>query len=65
MESRMAKHEHLVGGVVFINEVPRLQSGKIQRKIMRQGEEGRRGKAQGWHDRFLSSDLTQEPMVTV
>ena len=32
---RVSKHKRLVGGVVFIDEVPKLASGKIQRKTMR------------------------------
>lgn len=32
----MAKHKRLVGGVVFVDEVPKLASGKIQRKTMRE-----------------------------
>jgi acyl-coenzyme A synthetase/AMP-(fatty) acid ligase len=36
LSSRVAKHKRLVGGVVFIEEVPKLASGKIQRKIMRE-----------------------------
>jgi acyl-coenzyme A synthetase/AMP-(fatty) acid ligase len=32
---RVAKHKRLVGGVVFVEEVPKLASGKIQRKTMR------------------------------
>lgn len=32
---RVAKHKRLVGGVVFIDEVPKLASGKIQRKVMK------------------------------
>jgi acyl-coenzyme A synthetase/AMP-(fatty) acid ligase len=32
----VAKHKWLVGGVVFIDEVPKLASGKIQRKTMRE-----------------------------
>ncbi|EOO00769.1 putative 4-coumarate- ligase protein [Phaeoacremonium minimum UCRPA7] len=35
IKSRVAKHKWLVGGVVFIDEVPKLASGKIQRKTMR------------------------------
>lgn len=35
IKSRVAKHKQLVGGVAFVDEVPRLQSGKIQRKVMR------------------------------
>lgn len=34
--SRVAKHKRLVGGVVLIEEVPKLASGKIQRKTMRE-----------------------------
>ena len=33
----MAKHKWLVGGVTFVDEVPKLASGRIQRKIMREG----------------------------
>ncbi|KAL0934682.1 4-coumarate- ligase [Colletotrichum truncatum] len=36
IKSRVAKHKWLVGGVVFVDEVPRLASGKIQRKTMRE-----------------------------
>lgn len=36
IKTRVAKHKQLVGGVVFIDEVPRLQSGKIQRKVMKE-----------------------------
>ena len=36
MKSRVAKHKWLVGGVTFIEEVPKLASGKIQRKAMRE-----------------------------
>ncbi|KAI9713964.1 MAG: hypothetical protein M1820_000694 [Bogoriella megaspora] len=32
---RLAKHKWFVGGVSFIEEVPRLASGKIQRKVLR------------------------------
>jgi acyl-coenzyme A synthetase/AMP-(fatty) acid ligase len=32
---RVSKHKRLVGGVVFVDEVPKLASGKIQRKTMR------------------------------
>lgn len=32
---RVAKHKRLVGGVIFIDEVPKLASGKIQRKVMK------------------------------
>jgi len=35
MKTRVAKHKRLVGGIRFIDEVPKLPSGKIQRKVMR------------------------------
>ena len=35
-KQRVAKHKQLAGGVAFINEVPKLASGKITRKIMRE-----------------------------
>ncbi|KAF2021080.1 4-coumarate-CoA ligase [Aaosphaeria arxii CBS 175.79] len=35
MASRVAKHKHLTGGVVFIDEVPKSPSGKIQRRVLR------------------------------
>lgn len=36
IKPRVAKHKALVGGVVFVDEVPKLASGKIQRKVMRE-----------------------------
>lgn len=33
---RVAKHKQLVGGVALTDEIPRLASGKIQRKMMRE-----------------------------
>lgn len=36
MADRVAKHKQLSGGVVFINEVPKSPSGKIQRKELRE-----------------------------
>ena len=36
MKGRVAKHKLLVGGVAFVDEVPKLASGKIQRKVMRE-----------------------------
>lgn len=36
MKGRVAKHKLLVGGVAFVDEVPKLASGKIQRKTMRE-----------------------------
>ena len=35
MKTRTAKHKWLRGGVVFIAAVPKLASGKIQRKVLR------------------------------
>ncbi|EME41195.1 hypothetical protein DOTSEDRAFT_73577 [Dothistroma septosporum NZE10] len=32
----VAKHKALVGGVKFVDEIPKLASGKIQRKVMRE-----------------------------
>lgn len=37
--NRVAKHKQLLGGVMFIGEVPKSPSGKIQRKIMRERAE--------------------------
>lgn len=36
IEERVSKHKRLVGGIAFIPEVPRLPSGKIQRKVMKE-----------------------------
>ncbi|KAF9869371.1 4-coumarate- ligase [Colletotrichum karsti] len=36
IKPRVAKHKWLAGGVVFVGEVPKLASGKIQRKTMRE-----------------------------
>jgi 4-coumarate--CoA ligase len=33
---KVAKHKWLVGGLTFVDEVPKLASGKIQRKTMRE-----------------------------
>jgi 4-coumarate--CoA ligase len=35
MKSKVARHKQVVGGVAFVDEVPKLASGKIQRKLMR------------------------------
>ena len=35
IKDKVAKHKRLVGGVAFVDEVPKLASGKIQRKLMR------------------------------
>ena len=36
MKGKVAKHKQLVGGVKLVDEVPKLASGKIQRKLMRE-----------------------------
>jgi 4-coumarate--CoA ligase len=36
IEPRVAKHKWLKGGVSFVEEIPRLGSGKIMRKTMRE-----------------------------
>lgn len=36
MQHRVAKHKQLAGGVKFVDEVPRLASGKIQRKVLKE-----------------------------
>lgn len=36
MAERVAKHKQLTGGVVFISEIPKSPSGKIQRKQLRE-----------------------------
>ena len=35
MKIKVAKHKQLVGGIVFVDEVPKLQSGKIMRKVVK------------------------------
>lgn len=34
--SRVSKHKRLTGGVSFVDEVPKLPSGKIVRKLLRE-----------------------------
>lgn len=36
MKPKVAKHKQLVGGIVFIDEVPKLASGKIVRKLVKE-----------------------------
>ncbi|PVH95803.1 acetyl-CoA synthetase-like protein [Periconia macrospinosa] len=36
MGEKVAKHKQLVGGIAFVDEVPRLQSGKIKRALVKQ-----------------------------
>jgi 4-coumarate--CoA ligase len=35
MKIKVAKHKQLAGGIVFVDEVPKLQSGKIMRKVVK------------------------------
>lgn len=36
VKTKVAKHKWLTGGVTFVDEVPKLASGNIQRKVMRE-----------------------------
>jgi 4-coumarate--CoA ligase len=36
MKTKVAKHKQLVGGIEFVEEVPKLQSGKIMRKVLKE-----------------------------
>ncbi|KAL2867775.1 acyl--CoA ligase [Aspergillus lucknowensis] len=36
MRARVAKHKQLAGGVKIVDEIPRLASGKIQRKVLKE-----------------------------
>lgn len=36
MYDKVAKHKRLVGGIVFIDEIPKLASGKIVRKLLKE-----------------------------
>jgi acyl-CoA synthetase (AMP-forming)/AMP-acid ligase II len=36
MKVKVARHKQLVGGIEFIDEVPKLPSGKIIRKLLRE-----------------------------
>ncbi|CAI6292229.1 unnamed protein product [Periconia digitata] len=51
---RVAKHKQLSGGVVFIDEVPKSPSGKIQRKVLR---EWAKQDAENWRRRQEGSKL--------
>ena len=35
MKEKLAKHKQLVGGIMFVDEVPKLQSGKIKRTVVK------------------------------
>ncbi|KFY21543.1 hypothetical protein V493_07320 [Pseudogymnoascus sp. VKM F-4281 (FW-2241)] len=34
IKSRVAKYKYLVGGVMFVQQIPKLESGKIQRRVL-------------------------------
>jgi len=36
MKEKVAKHKQLVGGIVFVDEVPKLASGKIKRALIKE-----------------------------
>lgn len=36
IKEHVAKHKWLEGGVAFVDEIPKLASGKITRKVMRE-----------------------------
>jgi 4-coumarate--CoA ligase len=36
MKEKTAKHKQLVGGIVFLDEVPKLASGKIKRALVKE-----------------------------
>lgn len=36
MKEKVAKHKQLVGGILFVDEVPKLQSGKIKRALVKE-----------------------------
>lgn len=36
MRAKVAKYKQLVGGIMFVDEVPRLASGKITRKTVKE-----------------------------
>ncbi|KAF2013894.1 acetyl-CoA synthetase-like protein [Aaosphaeria arxii CBS 175.79] len=36
MKDKVAKHKQLVGGISFVDEIPKLQSGKIMRKVVKE-----------------------------
>ncbi|KAK4663627.1 hypothetical protein QC763_610040 [Podospora pseudopauciseta] len=43
VEKRTAKYKWLVGGIVFIDQVPKSPSGKILRRLLKSGAEGTKG----------------------
>ncbi|KAF2106580.1 4-coumarate-CoA ligase 2 [Lophiotrema nucula] len=54
VSERVAKHKQLTGGVVFIEEVPKSPSGKIQRKVLR---DWAKKDAEGWKKRREGAKL--------
>ena len=46
MKGRVAKHKQMVGGIKFIDEVPKFASGKIKRKVIPCTRNGRQGQSQ-------------------
>jgi 4-coumarate--CoA ligase len=36
VKPRIAKHKHFKGGIVFVDEIPKLASGKIVRKLLKE-----------------------------
>jgi 4-coumarate--CoA ligase len=36
MNTRIAKHKRLVGGIAFVPEIPKLASGKLVRKVLKE-----------------------------
>ena len=47
IKGKVAKHKHLTGGVIFVDEVPKSAAGKIQRKTLREWakKDGRAGRS--------------------
>lgn len=47
LQTKVAKHKYLTGGVVFIDAVPKSPAGKIQRKVLREWakKDAQQGKA--------------------
>ena len=54
VDKRVSKHKRLVGGVMFVPEIPKLASGKIQRKVMRE-----------WAERDAMKELTNDKITTM
>lgn len=40
MKEKVVKHKQLVGSIVFVDEVPKLQGGKVQRALVKQWAKG-------------------------